>query len=426
MTSFTHRSSPSFVLAGLLLAAGCTGAHRDTPVDPGDGELCGEEVCAPAEGPTCIDGDTLRTHASTCEAETCSYRDEDVECGALGCCDDHCCAVSPSNSLELGALERSGRDIEILDGVFDTSDDCVDDSPLGDCSVATTAVGEACVCRADKIRIGDLRVVGSRALALFAHREVLVTGALDLGARGDLAGPGASYTSSPSESTIVGGVGGSYGTKGGAASNVPSGETVGTQTLIPLAGGARGGDSGGAGGGGGGAIQISAGFRVDIVGAIDVGGGGGLPGTTSARGGGGGGSGGAILLEAPTVIVGGKLLAKGGGGASGSTHASVGLRGWDAVEVGDQITDAARGGAGVSSNPCANVHYSGAGGMGANGTVAATAGGYGTSFGCGSQYTLGGGGGGGGNGRIRINTIDECQCTGPVIPAPTFGTVITR
>ncbi|MFN0245607.1 MAG: hypothetical protein ACKV2T_01780 [Kofleriaceae bacterium] len=421
-------------LSILLFVASCTGAHRELASDAGIDAppACGGEVCDDPPEAACIDGDTLRSYEATCEADTCSYPETEVECGALGCCDDHCCAVSPSSSVELGGLVSNGLEVEVLDGTFDTSTECTEGASLGSCSVVARAtLGEACVCRADKIRIGNLRVTGTRALVLFAHREVLVTGTLDLSAQKNVDGPGASYVTPPDPG---GAPGGSYGSRGGASGAVQSSGVAGMQTLSPLAGGMRGADGGGLGGGGGGAIQITAGFRVDLVGTIDVGGGGGR-----ARGamqpdlrGGGGGSGGAILLEAPTVIVGGRLLANGGGGGGGSGGGSNGTDGWDAAMVRTQnvpITEPPRGGSpGHYTCPNWYVTHASAGGAGATGMNMAQPGGGNISTYCSGAgpYLLGSGGGGGGVGRIRINTTNECQCTGVVLPAATFGTVITR
>ncbi|MFN0250324.1 MAG: hypothetical protein ACKV2T_25825 [Kofleriaceae bacterium] len=424
------------LFALLTLTAACYGAHRDrgddTPMPDGgiDAPMCGTTTCDDVTAPAC-EGNTLVTYGATCEGNACSYPETEVDCGSSGCCGDHCCGFAPSNGSDFGAVTSNGMSVAPPNGTFDTSTECTNPSALGACEVATRAdLGEVCVCRADRFTIGDLRINGSRALVLFAHREVIVTGKLEVSGRNTVAGPGASYlySSTPSYKNH-GGVGGSYASVGGSnAVGRTALPVYGDPSLVPLTGGMSGEASGGSAGGGGGALQISARESIQVTGTINAGGGGGGGGVSaeSLAGGGGGGSGGAILLEALTVVVNGKLYANGGGGGGAGGETRAGSTGGNG---GYNDLSPAYGGDGDDGGGCAlqGTTSGGWGGVGGRGPDSPTIGGPSDSVsGCFNYAFVGGGGGGGAVGRIRINTMTGCQCGGTISPNPTYGTVVQQ
>lgn len=130
------------------------------------------------------------------------------------------------------------------------------------------------------------------------------------GAPGDGLGPGAGLAGS-ADGSIPGG-GGAYGTRGGTlCPSIParSGQTYGSQLLLPLVGGSGGGGGQAQGaGGGGGAILVASSTKIILNGAIYAYGGP-LAGTA------GGGSGGAVRLLAPTIAGTGSINVIGDGGA---------------------------------------------------------------------------------------------------------------
>ncbi len=425
---------PSVKVCAVAVAClvGCYGAHRENQEGP-DGSVapvCGGVTCDDVPAAACADGDTLRTYGAECVDGACSYPSTEVECGASGCCTDHCCAIAPSNTGDFGTLQPTGLVVAPPNGTFDTDAECTTTSALGTCTAVTRPdLPQACVCRADDITIGTLKVKGSRALVLFATKSIEVTTLLDVSGDSGVEGPGAvkKYTSS---SGFSGGVGGSFATQGGGASGAAAAVAYGEPTLIPLLGGMRGEDAGGVGGGGGGALQMTAGERIEIAGVINAGGGGGHYGIASFSyaGGAGGGSGGAILVEAPTIVVTGSIVANGGGGGGGGGNGGGGGYGADAGESGfpnPDPTATAYGGSGHDGAGCPLYGYV-SGGSGGHGGYGATAAGYGSSGDTDSRCIgdtsfVGGGGGGGGVGRIRINTQTGCQCGGTIAPQASFG-----
>lgn len=399
-----------------ILAAGCANDEaEETPA------TCDLATCGDAPPPTCV-ADVLRTYDAACADDTCVYPGTDVVCAA-GCCDDHCCLIDVSNANEVGDLEETGRDVT-ANGVFDTSSQCDANAMVGACSVVVRPeLGELCVCRADRMTIGNLRVTGQRALALLAFREIAVTGMLDVGGHGDQGGPGA-RTFAVGARLNVGGIGGGHATPGATTEyNTTLPSVFGFETLIPLTAGMSGQATElAAGGGGGGAVQLSAGEAIHISGSVRASGGGGR---SNRRGGSGGGAGGAILVEAPSVTILGSLVANGGGGGgAGNEHGNNGLGGnGEAGADGSVDLAPARGGMGVRVVCSDGVISGGNGGAGATGSVAATPALIATST-C-WAWSGNGGGGGGGVGRIRINTND-CACSAPISPAATFGTLRAR
>ena len=421
------------VFFSIVVLAGCFGAHRDNPAMGDDaGPVCGDVTCDETPAAVCADSDTLRTYSAACTDGACSYPSEDVECGNDGCCTDHCCAAVPSNATDFGSVEATGLVVAPPDGMFDTDVDCVATSALGKCTVVTrTDLPQACVCRADEITIGTLKVKGARALVLLAKKQVIVKTMLDVSGDPAIDGPGGTYRYTGSVD-ISGGPGGSFATTG---AGIQPAAAYGEPSLVPLLGGMAGKKGGRAGGGAGGAVQITAAERVEIQGVINAGGGGGLGGysTYAISGGGGGGSGGGILVEAPTVDISGAIVANGGGGGGGgggTVGASYGNTGWGGGEYPTDPMMVAPGGSSDDGHGCPlyGYVYGGDGGYGAIGAMQASAGGSsGYDSRCLDTAFVGGGGGGGGVGRIRINTTTGCQCGGSKIaPQPSFGMLVKQ
>jgi hypothetical protein len=421
------------VLAVVALV-GCDGAHRvhgggaDDGPDGGMAPVtCGAVTCDQIPPPTC-EGNTLREYTAACADATCSYPATETECGAAGCCGDHCCELAPSNADVTGTIEPTGIDAAPADGVFNTDANCSPTSVLGRCEeVVRPGLPEACVCRMDTLTIGTLEIKGARALVILAHDSVTIHTTLDISGDHRDAGAGAMPDVYTTTVGFYGAVGGSFATQGGGATGNPTtvAATFGDPTLIPLYGGMRGQSGWLPGGGGGGALQIVAGNRIEVVGSIFAGGGGGEPGSSvrALAGGTGGGSGGAILLEAPTITMTGRLDANGGGGGGGDGYGTSAGSPWGE----DANDDMPSGGQGDDGGGCSLYGYTsgGDGGNGATQQVPAGVGQAGDSVsGCLDPVFVGGGGGGGGLGRIRINTLGgTCACTGVASPAPSFGSL---
>jgi hypothetical protein len=309
------------------------------------------------------------------------------------------------------------------EGDLRISADCEIDTDSGelDCSGAGEATGDLSftiaepeggfrfgVMRVNSLQIdmgASLSVTGALPLVLVASDTVRVFGSLSVSASGANAVAGGSTGGEGLGAGIEGddrpdsgggycGVGGDGVTEDGAT-DVPGGETYGSETLVPLLGGSGGGHNGGAGGG---ALQVVAGseIQVGLTGSLEAGGGGGK------NGGGGGGSGGAILLEAPSVKVEGMIAANGGGGG-----ASQGGNGGKDATANDTPAP--------SENP--ELGGSGSAGDDPNGASGIY------------DTTNSTPGGGGGAGRIRINTADgTVELSGTLSPSEasgcaTFGTL---
>lgn len=304
-----------------------------------------------------------------------------------------------------------------------------------DCTTTQPQTGgpAVCVIIASQILVSaNVRVVGSRPLALVALESLQITstGTIDASSDSSMAGAGANVSTcgsqggkaqGASDSYSGGGAGGSFGGLGGNGGAGPA------TTDIALAGGAisatvvRGGCRGGAGGpnnmgafafGGpsGGAVYLVA--RQDLI--IDgrvlangVGGNGG-PGNNlaaSAAGGGGGGSGGLIALDAMNVQLGGNCLlqASGGGGGGGSTNLSGFPGGTPNPATFNSAALGGSDGAGSSN------------GAGGSGSLAADGGG---GFRPTAAGQGGAGGGGGGAGHIRVFPASTVL-NGNHVPMPT-------
>jgi len=271
----------------------------------------------------------------------------------------------------------------------------------------------------------EIVAVGSRALAFYAERDVVIAGAVRAGAgtRRPFLGsllmpPAGSWTLI---STWDGGPGGpvvgfsgagggghaTAGGDGGQGGMLPAfgagGVAYGTATLSPLLGGSLGGTltlavAAGQPFGGGAVEIVGCGSLVigptGVVSANGFGGAGGVGGDAQ-RGGTGGGAGGAILLESPSIEIDGVVTAHGGGGGGGGCDAGDGSRGQD----GQESLEPASGGMGAA---CAGpLVVAGAGGTGGV-SVDFVPG----SGGAAAADPAAGGGGGGAAGRVRLNSLE--------------------
>lgn len=409
------------------------GSENETSASAGSGDADGSGNCFVSEcddppSDACLDAMTLEQYEGpgTCTDGGCSYPPQPIEC-ALGCCTDHCCELEPSNAESVGSLAPTGTTVGPPSGVFDTVDDCLETSTLGRCELVPRAgVADLCVCRADAFVIEDLKVQGEAALALLAWDTIDVLGTLDVSANGPGSpGPGAAREYARSTTGTNGGSGGSFGSRGAGEMARPE---FGGAEQVPLEGGMRGQDAcgGATGGGGGGALQLTAGREISISGTLDASGGGGAGGsqTGTCLGGAGGGSGGGLLIEAPRVFMTGFVFANGGGGGGGGNNQ--GLAG-SSGGTSPHPRDPGVGGDGRDGRGCPLEGYTrgGAGGSGATSTSPSSAGEPADEVaGCiGGPDRVGGGGGGGGLGRIRVNTLEGCQCNGIFSPEPRVGEV---
>jgi hypothetical protein len=263
--------------------------------------------------------------------------------------------------------------------------------------------------------------VGSKALGIWAQRDVVVAGALRL--NGDLVpflttaiAPAGTWTTASTWAGGAGGAavgdsgggGGGFGASGGAGGQGIDGSTAGGGAgdlypgaeLVPLRGGSPGGTAVSADRAqpyGGGAVQIVAchSFSLRVGGVVSAGGSGGPAGgffSTGGliHGGFGGGSGGAILIESPLIHLAAAVAANGGGGGGGTTVSGTTGAAGRGEDGRDDATPAAGGSA---AGPAA-----GAGGSG--GATAAPAGAPG---GAAVEQGSSAGGGGGAVGRVRFN-----------------------
>lgn len=270
----------------------------------------------------------------------------------------------------------------------------------------------------------SITVEGPNALVFAVNQNVTIDGIIIARGRDNLAGAGG--FAGGDDNTLLGGGpggggtisnydagggGGGYGAPGGAGGvhegnpGGSAGVISGSETNVPLMGGAGGGRGGsgpgaGFGGGGGGAVQISARgeVRIGAMGGINVAGGGGLGGDND-EGGGGGGAGGAVLLEARYIVVDGVIAANGGGGGAGAPANGIGQSGLS----GEFGTSPATGGTG-NQDP-------GGGSSGGDGAAADN------MMGGNGQATNGNSGGGGGSGgRIHIRSREPAAMAGTTSP----------
>lgn len=248
-----------------------------------------------------------------------------------------------------------------------------------------------CVVRYGRIQLladVELKVMGTRALALVSDEETHIAGYLDLSADADRNGPGGGTSFSGGEATEpCGGVGGAgFATRGGhggsstanGGANNGGAMTADPATLPVLTGGPRMGNEQVTAGYGGGAATIAA-CRgvVRVTGEVNAGGGGAF----SFISGFGGGAGGNVVFQGMRIVLTGKLFANGGGGGAGPINGEGGA-GFEGSR------DAANGNGGVP------VAGGAKGGRGGNGTRLPDDG---SKMPNGAGCANGGGGGGGGS-----------------------------
>jgi hypothetical protein len=446
--TLANRTESARIAHRLLLLVPDELAGVDMPLEiwgrkAGKRAAYGTGNAVPALGDTVTTSLTLTTCSPGCQGDMLTTCTGPMVSCALGCTaegDARCIGPRPSNGVDPApADELRGTTRIIADTTFD-----VDTGEITGGLVRAAGSGvEGGVGYALTQGLGGgaplaifsfhnltventatVQFTGTRAVVLLVGDTARIAGTLDVsagrGARstpgpgggagatgGNPArgcGPGGAGTSATGDydSGGGGGGGGSVGAAGGTAFLAPTPPLRGAAGpaclpthLEPLQGGSGGGlgslggSSGPAlGGGGGGALQITAGARLEITGAVHAGGAGGegtQPATTAGSGGAsGGGSGGAILLEAPSVVVASTavLAANGGGGGGAGVNTTPGVAGDNA----QPSLIAARGGLGSSPG-------GGNGGAGAIAGAAALRGLDGDSN---------GGGGGGGLGAIVI------------------------
>lgn len=376
-----------------------------------------------------------------------------METCALGCNtgEPRCNKLAPSNGLAMAYDEAAQAPDLILMGAatIDTDAGSITDqsgarTPPTSSLTAGLPIG-VFIIKAKDVRLNNVQVTGTKALAIVASGTVTITGNVSVSARRDVSGPGSldnacragSSPATPAGNVngFGGGGGGGFGTAGGKGGNGgnpvilggTAGPVAGNLELVPLRGGCPGGHPNGGlldadpvapdPGGGGGAIQLVAGTEIVVeAGAfVSANGGGGKSNNTTllclidtpCGSGQGAGSGGAILLESPKVTIGatGGLAANGGGGSCAPSGAG--------AAGGNDATPAA-------GQTCAGD--TGSGGNGAAAGIAAQNG----SPGLNDDPV--GGGGGGGAGRIRVNMplSETFAPAGTISPASTLGVLGTR
>jgi hypothetical protein len=357
----------------------------------------------------------------------------DADGDAIGC--DGLLPFQPSNFTRCDlpaagtAISVPSSSVAALDATAKTLQ--VDAAPVAISTVVVTQPSgpDLLVVVADSVSIaGQLRVTGSRPVAIVALSSFAVAGVINVGASATASGPGANVSacgSVPSGMTQVigngdsggsGGGGGGFARAGAIGARVPTGGNDtnggpmnGNTSLIPLRGGCRGGNGGfanGTGGGGGGAIQLVAGASLVIEGLVTSPGGGGTGTDVGGGGGGGGGSGGAILLEATDVTIGGVVTAQGGAGGEGSRRTT-------------GFTGAGADGHTMDATAAVCTPVSSSGGKGGDGGAGGTVPGAGLQGTNDTTDAAGGGGGGGSVGRIHIGIDTTPTVSGLVSPTAT-------
>jgi hypothetical protein len=397
---------------------GCSAAQRGCLAC-----LSGAKVCAGASIGTCGNDGEI---------------EEETSC-ALGCVDEsdgpRCRVVEPSNLGGGFCEDRTNNNEPIADDInTDAGCDRVVAQGDGAPNICVLIRDEAVVADA------DIRVTGSRALAIVGTVSLEIQGRIDASAIGRDSGPAAPISTgnggqTSSSEAGFGGGGAGHGSQGANGSSPDDdgggglgGAEFGTEAIQPLIGGARGGagTSGSPfgvasvpdapGGGGGGAVQLVSCGEL-IIGDdafVHVGGGGGAGGETTDLerdgGGGGGGSGGAILIEALDLTLSGILAANGGSGGAGGCR-SPGTDGADATPSDEPAV-------GSPESLCqGNIGVGGSGGALLAGPE---------EGGRSSDERGAAGGGGGAVGRIRINLAPGASPSlegGIVSPEATRGVV---
>jgi hypothetical protein len=434
------------VAFALLLAAGCS---FEPPPDVGDDD----DDDTPMHDGAPVDCEPNAVICAGDELVTCSPEGEEVsrEPCALGCHDsgERCNDLDPSNGLAEHLDDAASAPDVVLEAgaTINTDDSTITGTTLAvPTTIVTATPVEILVIEVGSLSAQDVRVTGSRALAIVSDSDITLNGPFDISASYMFGGPGSIATGADcsaqdgvdaGSTSLNGGGGGGFGGAGGNGGTTGfsggiGGAAAGNATLVPLRGGCPGAwYEGGSGppatsavasspGGGGGVVQMVSRTRVVVAdgGAIVANGG-------SAKGytgpppipacilgnpcgpGAGGGSGGGVLLEAPAIEIAGAgiVAANGGGGHCGLGSETAPPTATTTPAPGRQCT-AFAGGNGAAGDTAAT-----------NGTVEADSG-------------PTGGGGGGGGGRVRVNvpagTTFSPSATAVLSPAPTVGALATR
>jgi hypothetical protein len=278
-----------------------------------DGVGC--RLCEPNET-ACTNGTVATCDANgvVTESETC----------ALGCFEDEprCREIVPSNDLgSLLALSASAVDLDLsMGGTIDTTTGSISRTDNSEVALNTVLLQEPTdgvpirVLIAHSVKLGNVQVVGTAALAIVSFEEVHIVGTVSLtrsafgvpvpGLFSSTACNGkprrsAFQVTSGNYTVVSGGGGGGHATAGGSGGlingQVPGGaggQASGGETLVPL----RGGCSGSGGNDAGGAIQLVSRTEIRLFENA-------LINANGMPSGGGGGAGGGILLEAPVVAM---------------------------------------------------------------------------------------------------------------------------
>jgi hypothetical protein len=247
--------------------------------------------------------------------------------------------------------------------LVDTSLDTTTDAICTGGIVTQTNGPDICVLRYGKISLPTgvtLTLSGTRAVAFVADTQIEIAGTVDLGANGDVSGPGGGATSSGGYSGSVRGEGGAgFRTAGGHGGELADGGAANGGAPLDaiasptFAGGPDAGTRTGRGAGGGAAMFVVCHGPLSVSGLLDAGGSGGSGGyfdpSTGANGsyygGRGGGAGGQLLFQARSITISGTVFAMGGGGGAGKPNTSTTAVGSAGVS-GRRDTMCARGGIG--------------------------------------------------------------------------------
>ncbi|MDQ3337288.1 MAG: hypothetical protein M4D80_19165 [Myxococcota bacterium] len=358
--------------------ASCVDDHCNDPARP----FCDEDGSVGGKPDTCIAVECMAgafeacrgDNALTCNAAGTNY--EEVEC-MYGCSDPAGgCNACNTSECEKHIIPRYLSNIcnELSDRApVSLTMQGLNTSVDENCSVIVSQAGapEICVYRASAITVpanNTLRLVGSRAMALVADRDIIIDGIVDASGGTAYDGPGGDFTRSGGSMggaaaggagfRHAGGSGGSTTADGGAANGgvvVPN--PMGSAVLVAGRSGGHNAIAGySSGGGGGGVTIISCRGTVKVAGIIDVNGGGGAsptevpfsvpPMLNPATG---GGSGGYVVLQGMNVQVSGQMFANGGAGGSGQAGGGLGQAGQRSVAVAQGATPSA-GKAGTGGN----------------------------------------------------------------------------
>ena len=338
--SFMTKAWPAWLVAGALIAGGCTKANPAA--------TCSDGTCSDPAFPFCdVDG-SVGGEPGTCVAITCQaganggcQGSAALVCNANGTsfdpvpCANGCDPNAGCNACMPGAVQCSGMKLQTCgsDAVFADTETCelactndptphcaylspkyipdacevlapgtalaiagnatIDSSLDNNCTggvVPQTGGPEICVMHYESISVSvgaTVTLVGTRAVALVADRGLSVSGTLEVGATGTTSGPGGGVSASggfkaPGQFGGKGGDGGAgFLTNGGAGGDFTTdggAANGGTASGSPAAATVFAGGPHTIGGGGGALALVSCRSTVSVLGTLDSRGGGGLGG----------------------------------------------------------------------------------------------------------------------------------------------------